>query len=73
MRTFIRDSEGVSRVLNHDVSAIRKHYDKGDYFDRKREVLERWSQWLTNLMEAREGKVIAFSERRRSSAVYVIT
>jgi len=58
MRTFIRDGEGISRVLNHDVSAIRKHYDKGDYFDRKREVLIKWSQWLKTLVEEKEAKVV---------------
>ncbi len=58
MRTFIRDSEGISRVLNHDVSAIRKHYDKGDYFARKREVLTAWSNWLKALVEQKENKVV---------------
>ena len=54
MRTFIRDSEGISRVLNHDVSAIRRHYDHGDYFRRKKEVLMSWSQWIDELINGRQ-------------------
>jgi len=50
MRTFIRDSEGISRVLNHDVSAIRRHYDRGDYFDRKRDVLIKWGRWVEDVV-----------------------
>ena len=46
MRTFIHDGEGISRVLNHDMGVIRRHYDKGDYFSRKRDVLLKWSQWI---------------------------
>lgn len=64
MRTFIRDSEGISRVLNHDVSQIRKHYDRGDYFDRKREVLIHWTQWLKEVIDKSEKKVVNLSEYR---------
>ena len=62
MRTFIRDGEGISRVLNHDVSAIRKHYDRNDYFDRKKEVLEKWSDWIRGLLM--EEKVVNISDYR---------
>ncbi len=58
MRTFIRDGEGISRVLNHDVSAIRKHYDRNDYFDRKKEVLLKWTAWLETTISAEESNVI---------------
>ncbi len=58
MRTFIRDSEGISRVLNHDMTTIRKHYDKGDYFDRKREVLILWSKWLMETVTSEQNKVV---------------
>lgn len=65
MRTFIRDGEGISRVLNHDVSAIRKHYDRNDYFDRKKEVLEKWSNWISALLEEAEEKVVNLDHYRR--------
>jgi integrase len=64
MRTFLRDGEGVSRVLNHDVSAIRKHYDRNDYFDRKKEVLDKWTQWIANLLKEENEKVVKLSDYR---------
>jgi hypothetical protein len=65
MRTFIRDGEGISRVHNHDVSAIRKHYDRNDYFDRKKEVLEKWSNWITSLLDEDDEKVVNLEHYRR--------
>lgn len=65
MRTFVRDGEGISRVLNHDVSAIRKHYDRNDYFERKKEVLEKWSNWITSLLEDDDEKVVNLEHYRR--------
>jgi len=64
MRTFIRDGEGISRVLNHDVSAIRKHYDRNDYFDRKKEVLLKWTAWLEKTIRDDENKVIDLAAHR---------
>lgn len=64
MRTFIRDGEGISRVLNHDVSVIRKHYDRNDYFERKKEVLERWSSWLDKLFTEGSQKVVNLDRYR---------
>ena len=58
MRTFLRDSEGISRVLNHDVSVIRKHYDQNDYFERKKEVLIRWNNWLLEVATTSSNKVV---------------
>ncbi len=62
MRTFIRDGEGISRVLNHDISAIRKHYDRNDYFERKKEVLEKWTHWIAKLLKEDDEKVVNLSD-----------
>lgn len=64
MRTFIRDGEGISRVLNHDVSQIRKHYDRGDYFERKKEVLLKWTAWLENIVREDGSNVIDLASHR---------
>lgn len=59
MRRVISDGEAVSRVLNHDVSAIRKHYDKNTYFDKKKLALLKWEAWLKSVIaEDPRGKVV---------------
>ena len=67
MRTFIRDGEGVSRVLNHDISAIRKHYDRGDYFERKSEVLTKWTEWLKGVIKHGDSNVVKLATFKRQS------
>lgn len=58
MRRIVSDGEAVARVLNHDVSRIRKHYDKGDYLDRKRGALLRWGNWIEGLVSGQQRKVV---------------
>lgn len=70
MRTFIRDSEGISRVLNHDVSQIRKHYDRGDYFERKKDVLIQWTQWLKEVVGESDQKVVSLADYRGRNSSY---
>jgi hypothetical protein len=66
MRRIISDGEAVSRVLNHDVSIIRKHYDKNTYFDKKREMLTAWDNWLKEVVS--EAPVYLQRDRSRWAA-----
>lgn len=52
------DGEIVSRILNHDVSTIRKHYDKNTYWPEKKQALSRWSEWVGALVNDEHTKKV---------------
>jgi integrase len=48
----------VEKVLNHSTGDIAEVYDRHDYLPEKCAALERWGEYLTNLTEGRELKIV---------------
>jgi integrase len=48
----------VEKVLNHSTGDIAEIYDRHNYADEKRVALDRWGEYLTNLVEGREQTVV---------------
>ncbi len=54
----------VEKVLNHSTGDIAEVYDRHDYLPEKCDALERWSAYLTEILEGREKhKAISLAKR----------
>ena len=53
----------VDRVLNHNVSGVRSHYDHYSYYPETSAALVKWADWLESEVYGKPRKVIAFPGR----------
>lgn len=44
------DKEDVKRIQNHKIEGVQaRHYDKNDYWDNKKKLIERWGDYLESI------------------------
>lgn len=58
----------VEKVLNHATSDIAEVYDRHDYLDEKRVALERWGNYLENIIAGKEATVVPLPVPTRQTA-----
>jgi integrase len=51
-------TEIAEATIGHARRGLERHYNLYEYADEKRDALERWAQWLNNLVEPPEGNVV---------------
>ena len=52
-------TEVAEAVIGHGKRGLERHYNLYEYADEKRDALERWAQWLNNLVEPPPDNVVA--------------
>lgn len=57
------NSDVVEKALNHNIGGVRGVYNRAEYADKRREMLQFWANFVESLIEGRNVVFGRFSQR----------